>query len=57
MKNPIATTWLISFEQIQKRAPLAADYMAFISCIGEQDIPPNLLPLTSESDKTEALGT
>ena len=31
--------------------------MAFISCIKEQDIPLDLLPLASEFDKTEALGT
>jgi hypothetical protein len=57
MKNPVATTWLISFEQIQVRDPLAADYMAFISCIKEEDIPRNLLPPASGFDKTKALGT
>ena len=57
MKNPVATTWLISFEQIQVRDPKAADCMAFISCIKEQDIPRELLPLSSELEKTEALGT
>ena len=57
MKNPVATTWLISFQQIQDRDPLAADYMAFISCIKEQDIPQELLPPASEFNKTEALGT
>ena len=57
MKNPIATTWLISFKQIQVRNPLAAEYMAFISCVNEQDIPRGLLPPASEFDKTEALGT
>jgi hypothetical protein len=55
--NPVVTTWLISFKQIQLRDPLAADYMAFISCIKEQDIPRDLLPLASERDKTEAIGT
>ncbi len=57
MKNPVATTWLISFEQIRVRDPLAADYMAFMSCIKEQDIPRDLLPPASEFEKTEALGT
>lgn len=57
MKNPVATTWLISFELIQVRDPLAADYMAFISCIREQDIPRDLLPPASKYDKTEAFGT
>ncbi|KFY96250.1 hypothetical protein V500_02532 [Pseudogymnoascus sp. VKM F-4518 (FW-2643)] len=57
MKNPIATTWLISFKQIQVRDPLAAEYMAFISCVSEEDIPRDLLPPASEYDKIEALGT
>ena len=57
MKNPVATTWLISFQQIQPEIHLAADYMAFISCIKEQDIPTDLLPPASEFDKIEALGT
>jgi hypothetical protein len=57
MKNPVATTWLISFKQIQIRNPLAADYMAFMSCIKEQDIPQDLLPPASEFDKIGALGT
>jgi len=57
MKNPIATTWLISFEQIQLRDPLAADYMAFISCIKEQDIPRDILPPAPQFEQTEAIGT
>jgi len=57
MKDPVATTWLVSFEQIQKRNPLAADYMAFMSCISGQDIPWSLLPPASLINKTEALGT
>jgi tetratricopeptide (TPR) repeat protein len=57
MKNPVATTWLISFQQIQNRDALAADYMAFMSCIKEQDIPLSLLPSASQFDKAEALGT
>ena len=57
MKNAVATTWLVSFKQIQVRDPLAADYMAFMSCIKEQDIPRDLLPPASEFSKIEALGT
>jgi tetratricopeptide (TPR) repeat protein len=57
IKNPVATTWLISFEQIQDRDPLAAEYMAFISCVKEQEIPQELLPPASDFEKTEALGT
>jgi tetratricopeptide (TPR) repeat protein len=57
MKNPVATTWLISFEQIRLRDPLAADYMAFISCINDQDIPRDLLPPAPQLEKAEAIGT
>jgi tetratricopeptide (TPR) repeat protein len=57
MKNPIATTWLISFEQIQLRDPLAADYMAFMSCINSQDIPRDLLLNAPQFEKIEAIGT
>jgi hypothetical protein len=32
VKNPVATTWLISFEQIRRRSPLAADYLSFMAC-------------------------
>jgi hypothetical protein len=32
-KNPVATTLLISFEQIRHRNPLAADYLSFMACI------------------------
>jgi len=33
VKNPVATTWLISFEQIRRRDPLAAEYLSFIACV------------------------
>jgi hypothetical protein len=39
MNNAVATTWIISFKQIQRQDRLAADYMRFIACIKEQDIP------------------
>jgi tetratricopeptide (TPR) repeat protein len=57
MKNPIATTWLISFEQISRQDPLAACYMAFISCIHNQDIPEDLLPSAAPDEIIQALGT
>jgi UDP-2,3-diacylglucosamine pyrophosphatase LpxH len=57
-KNSVATTWLISFEQIRRRDSLAADYLSFMSCIDRKDIPESLLP-ASESHKKqiEAVGT
>jgi len=44
LKNPVATTWLISFEQIRQRDPLAADYLSFMACVDAKDIPQLLLP-------------
>jgi hypothetical protein len=39
MKNLVATTWLISFEQTGHRDSLAADYLSFMACIDRKDIP------------------
>jgi len=33
VENPVATTWLISFEQIRRLDPLAAEYLSFIACV------------------------
>jgi hypothetical protein len=57
-KNPIATTWLISFNQISLQDQLAADYLSFMSCVLLQRIPQSLLP-AAQSEKTmvEAIGT
>jgi hypothetical protein len=45
IKNPVATTWLISFEQIAQRDTLAVEYLSFMSCIEPKDIPESLLPV------------
>ncbi|RDW70116.1 hypothetical protein BP5796_08513 [Coleophoma crateriformis] len=45
-KSAVATTWLISFERIEKNYHLAAEYMKFIACIKDEDIPEDLLPDT-----------
>jgi tetratricopeptide (TPR) repeat protein len=58
VKNPVATTWLISFEQIRRRDPLAADYLSFMGCIDRKDIPESLLPAgASRKKEIEAVGT
>ena len=58
MKNPVATTWLISFEQIRHRDPLAADYLSFMACIDAKDIPKSLLPAgASRKKEADAIGT
>ncbi|PGG95771.1 hypothetical protein GX51_08124 [Blastomyces parvus] len=57
-KNPVATTWLLSFEQIRKRDQLAADYLSFMACIDAKDIPQSLLPPAPSAKKaTDAVGT
>ncbi|KAI1085951.1 P-loop containing nucleoside triphosphate hydrolase protein [Rostrohypoxylon terebratum] len=42
-KNPVAMTWLISFEHISQSRPLAAQYLRFICFLAEKDIPISLL--------------
>jgi Tetratricopeptide repeat len=55
-KNPVAVTWLISFHQIQRSNPLAADYLSFMSCIDPGDIPQSLLlPDSSQVKQQNAL--
>ncbi|KAI0859350.1 hypothetical protein F4860DRAFT_270605 [Xylaria cubensis] len=57
-KNPVATTWLVSFQQIQQRDPLAADYMSFMACIDHKDVPQLLLPPgPSRKREIDAIGT
>jgi tetratricopeptide (TPR) repeat protein len=58
VKNPVATTWLISFEQIQQSNPLAAQYLSFMSCVDPKEIPQSLLPPgSSRKEETDAIGT
>jgi tetratricopeptide (TPR) repeat protein len=51
-ENVIATTWLISFEQIRRRDTLAADYLLFMACVDRNDIPLALLPTASPREKS-----
>ena len=58
IKNPVATTWLVSFEQIRQRDPLAANFLSFMSCIDPRDIPQSLLPpAASRTKEMDAIGT
>ena len=50
-KNPVATTWLISFELIKKRHELAAKYLSTMACLHEKNIPLSLLPEASSKKK------
>ena len=56
-KNPVATTWIISFKQIKHRDPLAAEHLSFIACMDPKDIPLSLLrPDPSRKKETDAIG-
>jgi hypothetical protein len=53
----VATTWLVSFLQIQHVDEVASDYLFFMACINPWDIPELIFPvLTSAKRKVEALG-
>ena len=57
-QNPIATTWLISFRQIEETEPLAADYLKFMCFLSEKATPRSLLPGDAWSLEAEvAIGT
>ncbi|PYI12403.1 TPR-like protein [Aspergillus sclerotiicarbonarius CBS 121057] len=57
IQNPVATTWLISFLQIQKADETAIDLLSFMACINPRDIPKSILPpAPSPKIRVEALG-
>ncbi|EED18934.1 kinesin, putative [Talaromyces stipitatus ATCC 10500] len=57
IQNPVITTWLISFQQIQRQDQLAIDYLSFMACIDPRNIPQSLLPQpSSRKQKVDALG-
>jgi nucleoside phosphorylase/tetratricopeptide (TPR) repeat protein len=54
----VATTWIVSFEQIRRSAPLAADLLSFMAFIEPKAIPRSILPgLKTEQKMTQAIGT
>jgi hypothetical protein len=57
-RNAVATTWIVSFEQIRRADPSAANLMSFIACIEPKAIPRSLLPKSNTEEETEhAIGT
>ncbi|KAJ5494608.1 Tetratricopeptide-like helical [Penicillium fimorum] len=57
IQNPVITTWLVSFYQIQQLDSLATDYLSFMACINPRDIPRSILPPSPSAKKrVEALG-
>ena len=58
IRNPVATTWLISFNHISRDNPLAAKYLRFMCFLAEKEIPLSLLPpVDDELEADEAIGT
>ncbi|PCG88442.1 hypothetical protein PENOC_110990 [Penicillium occitanis (nom. inval.)] len=56
IQNPVATTWLVSFLQIQQVDEIASNLLSFMACISPRDIPESILPsTTSARRKLEAL--
>ncbi|KAH8196988.1 hypothetical protein TruAng_008847 [Truncatella angustata] len=51
-RNAVATTWLISFDQIEKLNETAVALLSFMSCIEPRAIPQSMLP-GSESEELE----
>ena len=58
LESTIARTWHISFDQIRRQDPLAAEYLSFMACIDRINIPRSLLPPGgSLLQQTKAIGT
>ncbi|CAH0051149.1 unnamed protein product [Clonostachys solani] len=56
IRNPVATTWLISFTHISRDKPLAARYLRFTCFLAEKDIPESILPFREdEIERDEAI--
>ncbi|KAL3478164.1 hypothetical protein BJX99DRAFT_245685 [Aspergillus californicus] len=57
VQNPVAMTWLISFQQIQGLDWLAAEYLSLMACVYSRNVPQSFLPCTTSKTKmVEALG-
>ncbi|KAL6240627.1 hypothetical protein RBB50_012454 [Rhinocladiella similis] len=58
VRNAVATTWLVSFQQIQKTDAAAIELLSFLSCIEAKAVPRSILPpLPSEEEMVYAIGT
>lgn len=57
-KNPIATTWIISFDYIRIHVPQAAELLSLMSILDAQNIPDFLLPQSEDAISfNKAIGT
>jgi tetratricopeptide (TPR) repeat protein len=58
LQNAVATTWLVSFAQIQRSDKAAASILGFVSCIEPKAIPRSILPKVEPEEEMEhAIGT
>ncbi|ETN44091.1 uncharacterized protein HMPREF1541_10956 [Cyphellophora europaea CBS 101466] len=58
IESTVAKTWHISFEQLRRQDPLAAEYLSFVACIDRIGIAQSLLPLDgSVVQRVKAIGT
>ena len=54
LKNPIATTWAVTFEYLKKRWPLAADTLCLMSMFDTRAIPEAFIQETAQGDPPTA---
>lgn len=54
LKNPIASTWMVTFEYMKARQPLAADTLCMMSMFDAQAIPENLISKTAGGDSNSS---
>ncbi|KAL2827679.1 hypothetical protein BJY01DRAFT_255622 [Aspergillus pseudoustus] len=55
--NPVAGTWLVTFQQIQQSDPSAAEYLSLMACVNSHNIPRAFLPpLASKRETFSAIG-
>jgi tetratricopeptide (TPR) repeat protein len=56
--NAVASTWVVSFSQLQAHEPKAAHLLSFMSCIEWKAIPRSILPVVQpEAAMEHAIGT
>ncbi|QLI65467.1 uncharacterized protein G6M90_00g027870 [Metarhizium brunneum] len=56
-RNAVGTTWLVTFDQIEKSDPVAVDLLSFISCIEPKAIPQSILSNIEPEQMEWAVGT
>jgi hypothetical protein len=55
-KNPVASTWLTSFRQVEIQNSLAAQYLSFMACLDCRAIPVSLIPFETPLEQEKAIG-